>query len=256
MILDEIVAARRADLVEEEERTPLAVLEKEAAAAPGPRDFRAALGKPGLSVIAEIKRASPSRGAIATEIDPAQVAADYQRGGAAALSVLTERRYFLGSNETLQAARAATDLPILRKDFIVAERQIVEARAIGADAILLIAAVLDDPTMARLYALAGELGLACLFETHDGGEVRRVVDCGAQIIGVNNRNLKTMEVDLATFERLRPLIPAGATIVAESGVHTAEDARRMERAGADAILVGESLMRAENRAALLGGFHG
>ncbi len=256
MILDDIVAAKRRDLAEEEARVPLAMLARQAADAPQPRGFAAALAQPGLSVIAEVKRASPSKGLIAADFDPVAVATDYERGGAAAISVLTERHYFQGSVEALRTVRQAVTLPILRKDFIVSERQIVEARAIGADAILLIAAILDDATMARFHRLASDLGLACLFEAHDGEEIRRVAGCGARVIGINNRNLKTMTTDLTTFEALHPLLPAGAVAVAESGIHSAADAHRMAQAGADAILVGESLMRAENRAALLGGFRG
>ncbi len=256
MILDDIVAAKRRDLAEEEGKVPLAVLERQAAVAPQARDFAAALAQPGLSVIAEVKRASPSKGLIAADFDPAAVAADYEQGGAAAISVLTERHFFLGSPGALRAVRQAVALPILRKDFIISERQVIEAHVIGADAILLIAAILDDAAMARLYRLASELGLTCLFEAHDGEEIRRVVNCGARVIGINNRNLKTMTTDLATFEKLRLLLPADVLAVAESGIHTAADARRMTLAGADAILVGESLMRAGDRAALLGGFRG
>jgi indole-3-glycerol phosphate synthase len=251
MILDDIVAKKRMDLAEEERLVPLSVLEKRALSAPHVRDFYAALLKRGLAVIAEVKRASPSKGMIAKEFDPAAAARRYEAGGAAAVSVLTERHFFRGSDEHLSDIKSATALPVLKKDFLIAERQVVGARAIGADAVLLIAAILDDKTMTRLSSLAGELGMRCLFEAHDETEVRRIADCGAKIVGVNNRDLHTFEVSLETFERLRPLIPSGVLAVAESGIRTRRDALRMEKAGANAVLVGESLMKAGDSAALI-----
>jgi indole-3-glycerol phosphate synthase len=246
MILDEIVAARRQDLIMEELAVPLPLLEKKAREAPAVRDFHAALAAPGLSVIAEVKRASPSAGFIAEDFDPAGIARQYEGGGAAAVSVLTERRWFMGSNRYLARVREEVKLPVLRKDFIVDARQVVGARAIGADAILLIAAILSAGEMKRLYALACEYGLHCLFEAHDEAEVKRCVDCGARIIGVNNRNLQTMRVDLSSFEAIRRFIPAGVPAVAESGLRAPMDARRMRDAGADAVLVGEALMRSSD----------
>lgn len=243
MILDDIVAAKRLDLLMEEKAVPLPLLIRKAEAAPAVRDFRAALAAPGLSVIAEVKRASPSKGVIAEAFDPVGTARQYEDGGAAAISVLTERHWFMGSNRYLTQVRDEVLLPVLRKDFIISDRQVIGARAIGADAILLIAAILDDKLMKQLFTLAGEFGLQCLFEAHDETEVRRAVDCGAEIIGINNRNLKTMQVELSTFGVLRPFIPSGVLAVAESGIHSSDDARRMRDAGADAILVGESLMR-------------
>ena len=251
MILDDIVAKKRLDLIEEEQVMPLAALERQAEAAPPVRDFHAALAAPGLSVIAEIKRASPSKGMIAKTFDPVVIAKQYEDGGAAAISVLTEKHWFLGSNEYLTQVKEAGKLPVLRKDFILCERQVVETRAIGADAILLIAAILDDNTMKRLYTLASEYGLACLFEAHDAEEIKRIVGCGAGIIGINNRNLCTMQVNLATFEALRRYIPSGTIAVAESGIASSTDARRMREAGADAILVGELLMRQKDIAGAL-----
>ena len=249
--LDEIVAAKRLDLAMEERAVPLPALIRQAHAAPPVRGFAAALAKPGLSVIAEVKRASPSKGMIAQDFDPAAIARQYGAGGASALSVLTERHWFLGCNRYLTQARAEVSVPVLRKDFIISPRQVVGARAIGADAILLIAAILDDRTMAELFAAAREYGLDCLFEAHTEAEVKRAADCGAQLIGINNRNLKTMEVDLSAFEALRRHIPQGVLAVAESGIHSAGDARQMREAGADAVLVGESLMRSGDPAAAL-----
>lgn len=247
MILDEIVAAKKLDLDMEEKALPLLYLTKQAEAAPAVRDFRAALAAPGLSVIAEVKRASPSAGTIAGVFDPVEIARQYEEGGAAAISVLTERHWFQGCNRYLKQVRGEVGVPVLRKDFIVSERQIVGTRAIGADALLLIAAILDDATMKRLFLLAEEYGMHCLFEAHDADEVKRAADCGAKIIGVNNRNLKTMNVELSTFENLRPLIPAGVIAVAESGIRRGGDAARMYAAGADAVLVGEMLMRSGSK---------
>jgi indole-3-glycerol phosphate synthase len=251
MILDEIVAAKRLDLRMEELAVPLPMLERKAREAAPVRDFRAALAAPGLSVIAEVKRASPSLGVISEEFDPAGIAQRYEAGGAAAVSVLTERHWFLGSNRYLVRVREEVKLPVLRKDFIVDPRQVVGARAIGADAILLIAAILDDRTMRQLSELSGSFGMQCLFEAHTEADVKRAADCGATIIGINNRNLKTMQVDLAAFETLRKPIPAGALAVAESGIRTPADAKRMRDAGADAVLVGEALMRSRDAAEAL-----
>jgi indole-3-glycerol phosphate synthase len=246
MILDEIVESKRQDMAMEELAMPFPLLARKAEAAPPPRDFRAALAAPGLSVIAEVKRASPSAGVIAADFDPVGIACQYERGGAAAVSVLTERRWFMGSNRYLTRVRDEVALPVLRKDFIVCERQVVGARAIGADAVLLIAAILDDETLKRLHELAAGYGMAVLVEAHTQDEVKRAADAGAAIIGVNNRDLSTMKVSLSMFERLRKAIPAGTLAVAESGIREPADARRMRDAGADAVLVGETLMRAGN----------
>jgi indole-3-glycerol phosphate synthase len=251
MILDDIVAAKRLDLKMSEQALPMPMLARQAEAAPPVRDFRAAIAAPGLSVIAEVKKASPSKGLIAGDYDPAGIALRYEAGGAAAVSVLTERHWFMGSDRHLMQVRAAVSLPVLRKDFIIHPRQVVGARAIGADAILLIAAILDDVAMKELYSLAREYGLHCLFEAHDETEVKRCVDAGARIVGVNNRNLKTMRVDLGTFEELRRFIPAGVPAVAESGIQCGADARRMRDAGADAVLIGESLMRSADAEGML-----
>jgi indole-3-glycerol phosphate synthase len=204
------------------------------------RDFAGALIKPGLSVISEIKRASPSAGFI-READPAEWGARYERLGARCLSVLTEPERFKGSPEDLDAARKSTALPILRKDFTVDEAQVLEAGT-RADAVLLIAALFDAATLARYVSLSAEVGLTPLVEVHDEEEADLALESGAQVIGVNNRDLRDFTVDLGTFERLAPLL-SSATLVAESGVKAPEDARRLRDAGADAVLVGEAAMR-------------
>lgn len=215
------------------------------------RDFRAALLKPGPSVIAEFKRASPSKGDIAPHCDPADVAWTYQRGGAAALSVLTDEKFFGGSLEDLAAARGNTDLPVLRKDFTLDEYHIAEAAAHCADAVLLIASILDAKRLRELREYAGRLGLAALVEVHDEQELRSALDSGADIIGVNNRNLRTFEVTLETSIKLAALIPASVAKVSESGIRTPADVHRLQEAGYDAFLVGEHLMRSHDRAAAL-----
>ena len=204
------------------------------------RDFAGALIKPGVSVISEIKRASPSAGFI-READPAEWAARYERLGARCLSILTEPERFEGSLEDLDAARESTALPALRKDFTVDEAQVLEAGA-RADAVLLIAALFDAGTLARYVSLSVEVGLTPLVEVHDEPEAALALESGARVIGVNNRDLRDFTVDLGTFERLAPLL-SGATLIAESGVKTPEDARRLRDAGADAVLVGEAAMR-------------
>jgi indole-3-glycerol phosphate synthase len=211
------------------------------------RDFAGALtsGKP-ASLIAEIKKASPSAGVIQPDFDPVKMARQYQTAGAHALSVLTDVQYFQGSIAYLESVRQAVSLPILRKDFTIDELQVYEAAAKGADAILLIVAILDDARLRSFQQLAGALRLAALVEVHDDQELDRALAAGAPIIGINNRDLKDFTVDLATTERLAARIPAGTLIVAESGIHTAADARRVRAAGASAILVGESLMRSGN----------
>jgi indole-3-glycerol phosphate synthase len=215
------------------------------------RDFLGALSEPGLSVIAELKRASPSRGLIDPDLNPAKLAREYEGGGAAALSVLTEPRHFLGSLDDLRRARAAVDVPVLRKDFLLDPVQVWEARAAGADAVLLIVAALDDETLADLLTETRLTGMEAMVEVHTAPEVERARSTGAQIIGVNNRDLGTFEVDLVTCETLAPLLGSEVVAVAESGIWTAADARRVRTAGYDAILVGESLVRADDPGALL-----
>ena len=214
------------------------------------RPFAAALRKPEtVQLLAEVKSRSPSAGPIRPGADPAEIARAYEQGGAAALSVLTDRDFFGGSLDALIRARAATALPVLRKDFIIDPVQIWEARASGADAVLLIVRALDDARLEELLALAGELGMDALIETHDATEVDRALRAGALLLGVNHRNLGTFEIDLGLSERLASMIPADVTLVAESGIGVAADVDRMGAAGMDAVLVGESLMRQRNVAA-------
>jgi indole-3-glycerol phosphate synthase len=210
-----------------------------------------------MSVIAEIKRASPSRGIFPVPVDPVSLAAEYVAGGAAAISVLTDAPYFRGSLDDLAAAAtvahgAARPVPVLLKDFVVDPFQIAEARAYGADAILLIVAALDDGTLAFLLAEARRRGMDALVEVHDEREIERAIEIGASVIGINNRDLRTFTVDLAVTERLAPLAPPDAVVVAESGIFDAADVQRLAKAGASAILVGEGLIMAEDRAAAIG----
>lgn len=241
-VLDQIIDGVREDLAGRESRTSLEQLQRTCDGLPAPRDAEALLRRPGLSVIAEVKRSSPSKGALSEIPDPAALARAYAEGGATAISVLTEERRFNGTLEDLAAVREVVDIPVLRKDFMVTEYQVWEARALGADIILLIVAALTDEQISSMMALAGHLGLTCLVEVHDEAEATRAVDLGATVIGVNNRNLKTLEVSTDTFARLAPLIPETCVRVAESGVQGPDEARLFARAGADAILVGEALV--------------
>ena len=220
-----------------------------AVSAYSPRDFAAALQSPGLSVIAEMKQRTPSLGVLTDAYHPADLARRYTEGGAAAISVLTHMAGFGGRPEHVGAVRAVTSLPILRKDFITDPYEIAEARASGADAVLLIAAAMESELLGRLVASALHREVAALVEVHDERELDAAVVAGARIVGVNHRNLRTFEVDLGLTERLRTRIPPGVIVVAESGIHSVADARRMHDAGADAILVGEELMRASDPSA-------
>jgi indole-3-glycerol phosphate synthase len=242
-VLDDIVAGVRLDLATREREVPFDEVRRLAAAAPAPRDPLPALRAPGSRVIAEVKRRSPSKGALADIPDPAVLAAAYARGGAAAISVLTEGRRFGGSLDDLRAVRAAVDTPLLRKDFVVSSYQLHEARAAGADLVLLIAAALLPPELAGLYAEARELGLTVLLEVHDEEETSVAVELGAELVGVNARNLKTLEVDPDTFGRLVKLLPDGVVRVAESGISGPADVERHAAEGADAVLVGEALVK-------------
>jgi indole-3-glycerol phosphate synthase len=210
-----------------------------------PKDFAGALRGPGLAVIAEMKQRTPTMGVLVEDYRPADLAHAYTDGGAAAISVLTHMAGFGGRPEHVLAARAATNLPILRKDFVTDPYEIAEARAAGADAVLLIVAALDKPHLAELLAVARSRGIDALVEVHDEGETHIALEAGAEVIGVNHRDLRTFEIDLGLTERLRKLIPSTIVVVAESGIKDADDARRVYEAGANAILVGEALMRAE-----------
>jgi indole-3-glycerol phosphate synthase len=256
MILDDILAETRRAVADAKERRPLHELESRAAAAPPPRGFASALRGEGIACIAEIKRRSPSAGWIRQGAIAAEVAREYQRGGAAALSVLTDTPFFGGALADLEAARAAVHLPLLRKDFIVDPYQVVEARAAGADAILLIVSALEDGPLRDLLGEAQRWQLDVLVETHDAEEIERAVALGAQVVGINHRDLRTFKMDMTLAERLRPRIPSDRVVVAESGIRTAEDVRRMRSAGVDAILVGENLMRSPDPGAALGALLG
>jgi indole-3-glycerol phosphate synthase len=230
------------------------MLREHAINAPRTRDFAGALRRDDgrLAVIGELKRRSPSKGDLAPGLEPAATAKAYEAGGAAALSVLTDRPYFGGSVADMQAAREATGLPVLRKDFTIDEIQVYEARAIGADAVLLICAALpDDALLADLHALARELGMAALVETHNAAEIDRALGAAADIVGVNSRDLATFSEDLDVAGALASRLPAGVIAVAESAIRSADDARRMADAGFDAVLVGEALVRAEDPATLV-----
>jgi indole-3-glycerol phosphate synthase len=246
-LLEAIVAATRRDLQTRRARVPYASLEQAAWRAPAPRgaEFAAALGQSGrVNVIAECKRRSPSRGVLQAAYDPAAQARAYARGGAVAISVLTEPAFFDGALEHLAQVRAAVALPLLRKDFVVDSYQLLEARATGADAVLLIVAALDDERLERLLAQAGALHLGVLVEVHDEAELERAIAAGATLVGVNNRNLRTLAVDLDVSARVAARLPDRITAVSESGVTGPEDVARLSGLGYHAFLIGERLMTA------------
>ncbi len=245
-VLDEILDGVRLDLTEREAAVSLDDLKAAARRAPEALDPMPTFRADGVSVIAEVKRSSPSRGSLASISDPAKLAADYQAGGAATISVLTERRRFGGSLDDLRAVRAEVDVPVLRKDFIVTSYQLWEARAAGADLALLIVAALSQNQLESLVERACSIGLTPLVEVHDEEEVARALDAGARLIGVNARNLRTLEVDRDTFARLAPLIPDDVVRVAESGVRGPRDVFEYAKQGAHVVLVGETLVRGED----------
>jgi len=256
-ILDRIVAVKREEVAAGRRRCDLAAMRARAESQVGARDFVAALQRRvdsgDAAVIAEIKKASPSKGVLRADFRPAEIAASYERHGAAALSVLTDAAFFQGAPEYLAAARAATSLPALRKDFIVDAWQVFESRALGADAILLIAAALDDAEMRDFEQVALALGMAVLVEVHDERELDRALALRTPLVGINNRNLRTFEVTLETTLALLPRVPAGRVVVTESGIVGAADVRRMRAAGVGAFLVGEAFMRAEDPGLALAG---
>jgi len=259
-ILDEITQAKRSEVSNAKQRCTTAEMRKRADAMSPPRDFLQALAAPGpIKLIAEVKKASPSAGVIRATFNPAAIAQIYQDHGATCLSVLTDHPFFQGSITHLREVRATVHLPILRKDFIIDEYQILEARAAGADAILLIAEILSDQELVQFQKQAAELGMAALVEFHEKGNLSRVVDSGAPLIGINNRNLKTFTTSLEHTLTLRDRIPTDRLLVSESGIQTPEDVNRLAVAGVAAILVGETLMRAADPgraiAALLGHKH-
>ena len=258
-VLAEICARRRQAVARQKALVPLAELERRFVERP-PRGFvralEAKLGRNQFGLIAEIKKASPSRGLIRRDFDPPALAQAYAAGGAACLSILTETEHFQGADRDLEAARAAVSLPCLRKDFILEPYQVVETRALGADCMLLILAALEDAEARELSRLAHELGMDVLVEVHDAAELERALRLESRLVGINNRNLKTLQVDLGTTEQLAPRVPADRLVVAESGLHAHPDLERMAAAGARCFLVGKSLMRQADvrraTAALLG----
>ncbi len=246
-ILDEIVASKRREIAEARRRVPESELERNLRDAPPVRDFRAALDRPGtVQVLAEVKKASPSAGVLRADFDPVAIARTYERHGAAAISVLTDAPFFQGSLTYLTALRAVVALPLLRKDFILDRYQLLEARLAGADAVLLVAECLPGPELPRLLDAAHELGMEALVELYDSENLPRVVESGAPLIGINNRNLRTFMTRLEHTLELAPRVPPDRCLVSESGIRTRHDVERLGAAGVRAVLVGETLMRADD----------
>jgi indole-3-glycerol phosphate synthase len=254
-VLERIVAVKRAEVAAAKRAVALPEIERRAAAAAPPRDFvgalRAKISAGGAAVIAEIKRASPSKGLLRADFDPASIARSYENGGAACMSVLTDKQFFQGADEHLQAARAACKLPALRKDFMLEPYQMFESRALGADCILLIAAVLSREAMLDLESIAASLGMAVLVEVHDGEELDAALALKTPLVGVNNRNLRTFETKLDTTLDLLPRVPRGRLLVTESGILGPQDVAKMRLRGVHAFLVGEAFMRAPDPGAAL-----
>lgn len=251
-ILERIVASKRLELLRAQAETPHRELDRRLAKAPPVRDFRAALERgTGLNIIAEVKKASPSAGVLRADFDPVAIARIYEQHGAACLSVLTDGPFFQGSLAYLSAIREVVAVPLLRKDFLIDPYQVLEARVAGADAILLIAEILDDPTLACLLREAWMFGMQALVEIHDASNIVRVVRAGARLIGINNRNLRTFETKLEHTLALLPRMPPHVCVVSESGIHTRADIERLQTAGAHAALIGETLMRAPDIGAKL-----
>jgi indole-3-glycerol phosphate synthase len=243
-MLEKIVAQKREEVEQRKKAAPLTYLHERIAGQKPPLELAPALKGDHIRLIAEVKKASPSRGLLSPNLNPTQLARTYAEGGAAAISVLTEEDYFMGSIEHLAAIKEVVKLPLLRKDFIFDPYQIYESRAYGADALLLITAILSQGQLMELTSLSHGLGLRCLVEVHNENEVERAVLSGAEIIGINNRDLNSFAVDINTTDRLRPLIPKGKTLVSESGIKTRKDVERLGRWSIDAVLVGEALVTA------------
>ena len=247
MILDDIVEKRKEQLQREKDNVSLEDMKAMALASKNKNHgFKEAMERDGLSVIAEVKKASPSKGVIAEAFYPVETAQAYEKAGAAAISCLTEEHYFKGGSKYFADIRSKVEIPMLRKDFIFDVYQIYEAKVLGADAILLIAAILEEKQMKEFYNLAHELGMDCLCEVHNEEELKKVVACQCDIIGINNRNLKTFEVDLQTTSKLADKIPYNAVLISESGMKTKEDFKNVRNQGADGVLIGETLMRSKN----------
>jgi indole-3-glycerol phosphate synthase len=245
-ILDKILAHKVEEIAECKTRVSLQTVQEKANVASKPRDMLAALRRDRVTLIAEVKHASPSKGVLIEDFDPVTIGETYADNGAAAISVLTDERFFRGHLDTLTVVRDAVQVPVLRKDFVIDPYQIYEGRAAGADAMLLIVAALTDGQLVDLHGLITSLGMGALVETHTEVEMARALKIGAKLIGINNRDLKTFTVDLETTARLARLVPEGVTLVAESGIFSAGDVRRMGQLGAHAVLVGESLVKAGN----------
>jgi indole-3-glycerol phosphate synthase len=243
-ILQRIVASKRQELAAVQAAIPSRDLERQLATVPPPRDFRAALDRPGeVAIIAEVKKASPSAGVLREEFDPVAIARLYQQHGAACISVLTDGPFFQGSLAHLSAVREAVSVPLLRKDFLIDPYQVLEARAAGADAVLLIAEVLDDATLAALLREVSVLEMQALVEVHDAENLRRVLQRGVHLVGINNRDLRSFRTDLEHTLALAQGLPASVCVVSESGIHTRADIERLQGAGVRAVLIGETLMR-------------
>lgn len=259
-ILDKIIAVKREEIASAIKRKPLAVMREDAESRVLTRDFagaiRAKVAEGKAAVVAEIKKASPSKGVLRADFIPADIAQSYAEYGAACLSVLTDKQFFMGEIDYLKQARASCSLPVLRKDFMVDVYQVYESRVMGADCILLIAACLDDKQMRDMEALAMSLDMSVLVEVHDAAELERALQLKTPLIGINNRNLKTFEVSLDTTITLATKVPAGRIVVTESGISTAADVQRMRQAKVNAFLVGEAFMRAEDPGMALAGLFG
>ena len=250
MFLDRIVEHKLEELEQRQKIVPLPQLKAAIEKKPSPLGLATALRGDSLRLIAEVKRASPSKGVLCANLDPLKLAGTYVQCGAAAISVLTESRYFQGSQEDLEIIKQHfPSTPLLRKDFILKPYQIFESRAWGADAVLLIAAILDDNELKELLSLSQERGMQCLVEVHSEGELEKALACDAKIIGINNRNLDTMAVDINVTKKLRPLVPPGHIVVSESGIKGREDIQKLREWGIDAVLIGEALVTADDVAA-------
>jgi indole-3-glycerol phosphate synthase len=245
-ILEKIVSEKKREVEAKARRLPLAAIKERLAARKAPRDFAASLRGDNIKLIAEVKKASPSRGVLVRDFDPLALASTYAQSGAAAISVLTEVAHFQGSLEYLAAIRDRVSVPLLRKDFIFDAYQVYESVASGADALLLIAAILSPEQLASLLELSHSLGMSCLVEVHDEREMDKALQSGASIIGINNRDLNTFKTDIETTRRLRPLVPGGKIVVSESGISHGDDVIKLKAWGVDAILVGEALVTASD----------
>jgi indole-3-glycerol phosphate synthase len=251
MILDEILANKRKELDARVKRETIERLAARASVQPRARDFAGALRKPGVSIISEIKRQSPAKGALMLDMDAPTMAATYAGAGASCISVLTDQKYFKGSDADLVAVRQRVEVPILRKDFVISLYQVYEARALGADAVLLIVLALRPKEIVQFQTMAHALGMAALVEVHSEEELKIALDCGATLVGINNRDLTRMVTDVQTTARLRPLVPPGVTLVSESGIRTPAEIGWLRDLGVDAALIGESLVTAPDAAVLL-----